>query len=57
VSILIQTPFEKWGINFVGPIAQALKNGQKWYIWGAIEYVTRWIEAQVSRTDIAKVVI
>jgi hypothetical protein len=29
VSILIQTPFEKWGINFVGPIAQALKNGQK----------------------------
>jgi hypothetical protein len=29
VSILAQAPFEKWGIDFVGPIAQASRNGQK----------------------------
>jgi hypothetical protein len=29
VSILIQAPFEKWGIDFVGLIAQASRNGPK----------------------------
>jgi hypothetical protein len=56
VSILVQTPFEKWGIDFVGPIAQASRNGQKWYIWGAIEYVTKRTKAQASRVNTTKMV-
>jgi len=39
-------PFEKWIIDFVGPIQpQGNKTGVR-YIITAIEYLTRWAEAQ-----------
>lgn len=38
-------PFEKWKINFVGPIAPQGKMGAH-YIIIATEYLTRWVEAQ-----------
>ncbi len=41
VPILSQTPFEKWCIDFVGPITPTLRNGKKRYILVAIEYVTK----------------
>jgi hypothetical protein len=31
VPILAQSPFEKWGIDVVGPIALTLRNKQKIY--------------------------
>ena len=49
--ILAQAPFEKWGIDFVGPIAPATRHGQKQYILVATEYVTKWAEAVATRTD------
>ena len=41
VPILAQAPFEKWGIDFVGPIAPTSKNGQKHYILVATDYVIK----------------
>eukprot|EP00253_Pinus_taeda_P017443 PITA_17443 len=38
-------PFEEWAIDFVGPITPLGKIGA-WHIITAIEYLTRWAEAQ-----------
>ena len=56
VPILAQAPFEKWGIDFVGPIAPASRNGQKRYILVATDYVTKWAEAKATKTDNASTV-
>ena len=51
VPILAQAPFEKWGIDFVGPIAPASRHGQNRYILVATEYVTKWAEAAAVKND------
>ena len=56
VPILAQAPFEKWGIDFVGPIAPASRYGQKRYILVATDYVTKWAEAATTKTDNATIV-
>ena len=38
-------PFEKWAINFVGPIKPQGKTSTR-YIITATEYLTCWVEAQ-----------
>eukprot|EP00253_Pinus_taeda_P031345 PITA_31345 len=38
-------PFEKWAVDFVGPIKPKGKTGAR-YIIIATEYLTRWVEAQ-----------
>ena len=38
-------PFEKWVINFVGPIQPQGKTGAR-YIITVIEYLTHWAKAQ-----------
>ena len=39
-------PFEKWTIDFVGPIQPLGKKTDAQYIITATEYLTRWVEAQ-----------
>ena len=56
VPILAQAPFDKWGIDFVGPIAPASRYGQKCYILVATDYVTKWAEAIATKTDNANIV-
>jgi hypothetical protein len=55
--ILAQVPFEKWGIDFVGPIKPLSRNGCKRYILVAIEYVTKWAEAIATKNDDVDIVV
>jgi hypothetical protein len=56
IPLLALASFEKWGINFVGPIAHATKHGRKHYILVATDYATKWAEAAATRMDDAKIV-
>ncbi|MCO5585870.1 hypothetical protein L7F22_039803 [Adiantum nelumboides] len=49
--IFANGPFEKWGIDAMGPLPTRTKNGQL-YILVAIDYMTRWVEVQsVARVN------
>ena len=52
--IVLLKPFEKWGIDFVGPISLPTKGAHNEYILVAMEYVTKWVEARVFKIDDAK---
>jgi hypothetical protein len=56
IPLLALAPFEKWGIDFVGPIAPATRHGRKCYILVATDYATKWAEAAATRSDDAKTV-
>ncbi|MCO5547027.1 hypothetical protein L7F22_000468 [Adiantum nelumboides] len=47
--IKVTQPFQKWDLNFVGPISPAARNTQSRYIIVATDYVTKWAEAKASR--------
>ncbi|KAK8926051.1 hypothetical protein KSP39_PZI018317 [Platanthera zijinensis] len=46
--------FDLWGIDFVGPLPPSYKNS---YILVAVDYVSRWAEAQALPTNDARVVV
>lgn len=50
-------PFEKWAIDFVGPIQPQGKKTRARYIITAIEYLTRWVEAQPVKDCIGMTVV
>ncbi|MCO5593513.1 hypothetical protein L7F22_047527 [Adiantum nelumboides] len=43
-AVIANGPFEKWGIDAMGPLPRTA-NGKR-YILVAIDYMTRWVEAQ-----------
>ncbi|MCO5600690.1 hypothetical protein L7F22_054805 [Adiantum nelumboides] len=51
-SILSYGPFEKWGIDAIGPLPRS--NSGKLYIIMGVDYMTRWAEATTSARITAK---
>ena len=45
--IIAYGPFEKWGIDAIGPLPQA-QSGKEYIIMG-VDYITRWVEATTTR--------
>ena len=54
IPILPLAPFEKWGLDFIGPISPVTRRGRKRYIILATEYVTKLVEARPTVKNDAK---
>jgi hypothetical protein len=42
--IVIEAPFQQWGLNFIGQFKEKSSNGYTW-ILTATDYFTKWVEA------------
>jgi hypothetical protein len=45
VITLLEKPFQKWGLNFIGPIKPASRMLGNQYILVSINYAKKWVEA------------
>ena len=52
--ILAYGPFERWGLDFVGPLPHSSHG--KYYILVATDYATRWAEAKATVNNKATIV-
>ncbi|GJY86364.1 reverse transcriptase domain-containing protein [Tanacetum coccineum] len=53
-NIIVSEIFNIWGIDFMGPFPSSLNNK---YILVAIDYVSKWVEAEALPTNDARVVV
>jgi hypothetical protein len=51
IITLPEEPFQKWGLNFIGPIKPASFFSGNWNILVAIDYATKWVEAKTLHTN------
>eukprot|EP00253_Pinus_taeda_P007244 PITA_07244 len=56
LQLLLQ-PFEKWEIDFVGPIQPLGKKTGAWYIITSIEYLIRWVEVHPIKDYIGAAIV
>lgn len=47
--LLAQTPFEKWVIDFIGPIDPSEKHSEARFIITRVEYLTKWAEVEPTK--------
>jgi len=56
ITILLKWPFQKWDLDFIGPIKLVSKLLRNMYNLIAINYVTKLVEAQAFYTNIVTMI-